>query len=152
MTIQMLFIYKLNNVHLLFPVIVCQLEIQNKILLLTGLLNDDTFMLAVISLFCKSGQVFKFCDRSLLFSPKKFSLGLTFIFDLSDWRYQAARRFVLINLISHMCAHWLNLNVSGISIFHFICIPFLFCCGAKVEDRNGGAGQEQISCRKDVTK
>lgn len=74
------------------------------------------------------------------FPLKKFSLGLTFIFDLSDWRYQAARRFVLINLISHMCAHWLNLNVSGISVFHFICIPFLFCCGAKVEDRNEGTG------------
>lgn len=51
----------------------------------------------------------------------------TFIFNFSYWWYQAACRFVLIDLIGHVSAHGLDLNVSGIGIIRLICKPFLFC-------------------------
>lgn len=51
----------------------------------------------------------------------------TFIFNFSDWWNQAACGFILVDLVSHVGTHGLDLNVSGIGIIRFICKPFLFC-------------------------
>lgn len=55
----------------------------------------------------------------------------TFIFNFSDWWNQAACGFILVDLVSHVGTHGLDLNVSGIGIIRFICKPFLFsvCLG-----------------------
>lgn len=50
-----------------------------------------------------------------------------FIFNFSDRWNQAASGFVLIDLIGHVSAHGLDLNVPWVGIFWFICKPFLFC-------------------------
>lgn len=49
-----------------------------------------------------------------------------FILDLSDRWNQTTGGFVLVDLVGHVSAHGLDLNVPGVGVVRFICKPFLF--------------------------
>lgn len=49
-----------------------------------------------------------------------------FVFNFSDWWNQTTSGFVLVDLVGHVSAHGLDLNVPWVGIFWFICKPFLF--------------------------
>lgn len=49
-----------------------------------------------------------------------------FVLYLSDGWNQATGGFVLVDLVGHVSAHGLDLNVPGVGIVRFICKPFLF--------------------------
>lgn len=49
-----------------------------------------------------------------------------FVFYFSDWWDQTTGGFVLVDLVGHVGAHGLDLNVPGVGIVRFICKPFLF--------------------------
>lgn len=74
-----------------------------------------------------------------------------FVFDFSDWWDQAASGFVLVDLIGHVGAHRLDLNVPRVGIFRFICKPFLFCRGGKGRDEEM-KGEENSEERGDGRK
>lgn len=59
------------------------------------------------------------------------------VLDFSDGWNQTTGGFVLVDLVGHVGAHGLDLNVPGVGIFWFICKPFLFCRGhnKKKEDK-----------------
>lgn len=49
-----------------------------------------------------------------------------FILNLSDGWNQTTGGFVLVDLVGHVSAHGLDLNVPGVGIVRLICKPFLF--------------------------
>ena len=52
-----------------------------------------------------------------------------FVFNFSDWWNQTTSGFVLVDLVSHVGVHGLDLNVPLVGVLWFICKPFLFCGG-----------------------
>ena len=67
-----------------------------------------------------------------------------FILDFAGGGDGVACRLVLIDLIGHVSAHRLDLNVPWVGIVCFICKPFLFCRGRKVRGyRAEGTREEQ---------
>lgn len=59
-----------------------------------------------------------------------------FVLDLSDRWNQTTGGFVLVDLVGHVSAHGLDLNVPGVGVVRFICKPFLFW-------RETGRGREK---------
>lgn len=49
-----------------------------------------------------------------------------FILNLPDGWNQTTGGFVLVDLVGHVSAHGLDLNVPGVGIVRLICKPFLF--------------------------
>lgn len=68
----------------------------------------------------------------------KKTLCSAFIFNFSDWWNQTTSGFVLVDLVGHVSAHGLDLNVPGVGIFWFICKPFLFWRGQGERGRREG--------------
>ena len=66
-----------------------------------------------------------------------------FIFDLSDWWNQTTGGFVLVDLVGHVSAHGLDLNVPWVGIFWFICKPFLFWRGGQGGRRRRGGRRKR---------
>lgn len=78
-------------------------------------------------------------ERTDVWWVSKKTLCSAFIFDFPDWWNQTTSGFVLVDLVGHVSAHGLDLNVPGVGIFWFICKPFLFWRGqgerGREEDR-----------------
>lgn len=67
-----------------------------------------------------------------------------FIFNFSDRWNQTTGGFVLIDLVGHVSAHGLDLNVPWVGIFRFICKPFLFWRG---QGERGGKKKKREKAR-----
>lgn len=80
-----------------------------------------------------------------------------FVFYFSDWWNQTTGGLVLVDLVGHVGAHRLDLDVPGVGIIRFICKPFLFsacretpcsCCCGFVGWKEGWSGRRSSSCWK----
>lgn len=78
-----------------------------------------------------------------------------FVFYFSDWWNQTTGGFVLVDLVGHVGAHGLDLNVPGVGIVRFICKPFLFsacrgtlcfCCCGSAGWMEGWSGRRNSFC------
>lgn len=58
--------------------------------------------------------------------PPPHARRSAFVLDLSDGWNQTTGGFVLVDLVGHVSAHGLDLNVPGVGIVRLICKPFLF--------------------------
>lgn len=77
-------------------------------------------------------------ERTDVWWVSKKTLCSAFIFNFSDWWNQTTSGFVLVDLVGHVGAHGLDLNVPGVGIFWFICKPFLFWRGTGREGKREG--------------
>lgn len=82
-------------------------------------------------------------ERTDVWWVGKKTLCSAFIFNFSDWWNQTTSGFVLVDLVGHVSAHGLDLNVPGVGIFWFICKPFLFWRGTGREGKREG----RVSCK-----
>lgn len=77
-------------------------------------------------------------ERTDAWWVSKKTLCSAFIFNFSDWWNQTTSGFVLVDLVGHVSAHGLDLNVPWVGIFWFICKPFLFWRGQGERGRREG--------------
>lgn len=93
----------------------------------SGILSNPSLMREENASVCEHPRL----DRRLcpaLEEPTdvKIIRNSAFILDFSDWWNQATGGLVLVDLVGHVSAHGLDLNVPWVGIFWFICKPFLF--------------------------
>lgn len=70
-------------------------------------------------------RVVFFLPKSVMKAPPPARRS-AFVLDLSDGWNQTTGGFVLVDLVGHVSAHGLDLNVPGVGIVRLICKPFLF--------------------------
>ncbi len=91
-------------------------------------------------------------ERTDVWWVSKKTLCSAFIFNFSDWWNQTTSGFVLVDLVGHVSAHGLDLNVPWVGIFWFICKPFLFWRGQGERGRREGRVSLYIACNQSYSQ